>query len=66
MKQESIFDNFQKIFIDKVSSNKPTNLIKANDTYNKLLKNGVIKKRGYTLRGIEDIHLLNVKFNKKS
>ncbi|HEY8898451.1 MAG TPA: hypothetical protein VIM79_26665 [Niastella sp.] len=27
------------------------------DLYNELLKKGLIKKRGYTLRGIEDIHL---------
>ena len=29
----------------------------ANDFYNKLLKSGTIKKRGYTLRGIEDYQL---------
>lgn len=29
----------------------------ANDLYNKLLKSGTIKKRGYTLRGIEDYRL---------
>lgn len=34
-------------------------LNKANDHYNNLVKTGVIKKRGFTLRGIEDVHLLN-------
>ena len=27
------------------------------DLYNELLEKGLIKKRGYTLRGIEDYHL---------
>jgi hypothetical protein len=35
----------------------------VNDQYNKLLENGIVKKRGYTLRGIEDFHLFNVRFN---
>jgi hypothetical protein len=38
-------------------------LISANNLYNKLLEKGLIKKRGYTLRGIEDMHLLQVKPN---
>ena len=38
-------------------------LKQANDLYNKLLDEGVIKKRGYTLRGIEDAHLFNARLN---
>ena len=38
-------------------------LISVNNLYNKLLEQGLIKKRGYTLRGIEDMHLLNVRLN---
>lgn len=38
-------------------------LWRANELYNKLVNNGVIKKRGYTLRGIEDSHLFQVKLN---
>ena len=33
------------------------NLSAANDIFNKLVKNGTIRKRGYTLRGIEDYQL---------
>lgn len=32
-------------------------LVKANDLYNKLLHDGLIKKRGNTLRSIDDSHL---------
>jgi hypothetical protein len=35
----------------------------ANEIYNKLVSNGIVKKRGYTLRGIEDIHLLQIRPN---
>ncbi len=63
MKKETISDNFQTIFLDKKKSEIPgSNLSKANDTYNKLLKEGLIKKRGFTLRGIEDAHLFNMKY----
>lgn len=38
--------------------NKSNNdLSRANDFYNKMVHDGVIKKRGYTLRGIDDSHL---------
>ena len=43
--------------------NNSNRLIAANDFYNKLLEKGLIKKRGYTLRGIEDMHLLRVRPN---
>ena len=36
---------------------------RADELYNSLLAKGVIKRRGYTLRGIEDSNLLNVRFN---
>ena len=39
----------------KTSANKK--LSGANDFYNKLVKSGALKKRGYTLRGIEDFRL---------
>jgi len=38
-------------------------LKEANDLYNKLLENGIAKKRGFTLRGIEDSHLFHTKLN---
>ena len=38
------------------------NLELANDMYNEMIELGLIKKRGYTLRGIEDTHLYNIKF----
>lgn len=37
----------------------------ANDLYNKLLKEGKIKKRGYTLRGIEDYRLFRSSIQEK-
>lgn len=39
-------------------------LMEANDLYNKLLNEGLIKKRGYSLRGIEDAHLYKTKLNR--
>ncbi len=38
-------------------------LSEANEKYNELLEKGVIKKRGFQLRGIEDMRLLNCSFN---
>jgi len=51
----------EKQKLDKKQSNQ--RLISANDFYNNLIERGIIKKRGYTLRGIEDSHLFNVKLN---
>jgi hypothetical protein len=48
---------------EKKSSNAYSRLDKINDKYNKMVKNGSLKKRGYTLRGIEDTHLINIRFN---
>lgn len=66
MKKDNISEDFQDIFLGKdfPKKDKITSLSKANDTYNKLLNKGTIKKRGYTLRGIEDSHLLRFSFNK--
>jgi len=38
-------------------------LERANDLYNDLVKQGVIKKRGYTLKGAEDNHLFQMPLN---
>ena len=65
MNKESVSENFQKIFTQKSNSVNKTTLTRANENYNKLLAKGVIKKRGYTLRGIEDAHLLRLTFNGK-
>jgi hypothetical protein len=35
----------------------------ANEKYNTLISSGIVEKRGYTLRGIEDIHLLHIRPN---
>lgn len=62
MKKESLVDNFQQLIKNRESvNNENNNLSKINDTYNKLVEKGLIKKRGYTLRGIEDAHLLRCK-----
>jgi hypothetical protein len=57
--------DFQKIFIEtkpKITG-KSGLLINANEKYNTLVSKGLIKKRGYTLRGIEDTHLFYTQFN---
>lgn len=38
-------------------------IAEANDVYNKLVSQGLVEKRGYTLRGIEDVHLLHIRPN---
>lgn len=48
---------------DKFKSESFHRLSKANDKYNKLISDGITRKRGFTLRGIEDIHLLRFKIN---
>jgi hypothetical protein len=63
MNKEKISDDFQRIFKEKDLS--LSSLVKANDKYNDFINRGVIKKRGYTLRGIEDIHLLRFTINGK-
>ena len=65
MKKDKISEDFKKIFINKEAPKKvgSIDLLKANEEYNKLVNEGVIKKRGYTLRGIEDVHLFNVSLN---
>ncbi len=63
----SIVSELEEILKSKnIQSNqekKYNNLTNINDRYNKLIRDGYIKKRGYTLRGIEDTHLINIKFN---
>jgi hypothetical protein len=55
---EVINSNDKKFDTDSFKS-----LSTANEKYNNLLKTGTIKKRGYTLRGIEDTHLLHFRIN---
>jgi hypothetical protein len=38
-------------------------LLKANENYNRLVNSKIFKKRGFTLRGIEDAHLLHQRVN---
>jgi chromosome condensin MukBEF complex kleisin-like MukF subunit len=65
MKKQKTTDNFQEIFVHghHPKSTNDSVLVRANDTYNKLVNQGLLKKRGYTLRGIEDAHLFRSKFN---
>jgi hypothetical protein len=48
---------------DKFKTESFKKLSQANDKYNSLVKSGTIKKRGYTLRGIEDSHLYRTTLN---
>lgn len=67
--QSDIISKLKEVFKkeeEKLKAKKTNErLVSANNYYNKLIERGIIKKRGYTLRGIEDTHLLNVKLNGK-
>lgn len=66
MNHANIYEDFQKIFVDTKFTPPPNNIAdlhKANEKYNKLVADGVIKKRGYTLRDIGEAHLYKVKIN---
>lgn len=61
---ENITKQFEDLFIKSTPHLKNGNiLLNANEHYNRLLEKGIVKKRGYTLRGIEDIHLLHIRPN---
>lgn len=66
--QTDLISKFEEV-LKKENNGKKTEIVNdkqlllANEFYNKLLKTGVFKERGITLRGIEDIHLFNVKLN---
>ena len=47
----------------KHTSENGKKLRKANDEFNELVSKGIIEKKGLTLRGIEDIHLLHLRPN---
>ena len=68
MQQLSVLTDFETLIKEVEAQNKDNktfiDLSKANDFYNELIANGTIKKRGYTLRGIDDYHLLNVNYNR--
>ena len=65
--QSNIISDFKEMVAREEKRLKEKNtydrLVVANDFYNKLLEKGLIKKRGFTLRGIEDVHLLRVRPN---
>jgi hypothetical protein len=56
-------EQFVKSNENKFKSDSFQRLSIANDKYNKLVSTGLVKKRGFTLRGIEDMHLFHVKIN---
>jgi hypothetical protein len=64
-KQKKLSEDFKEIFIDGgVKEEKKLNsLAKANDKYNSLISKGLIVRRGYTLRGLEDNHLVHFSMN---
>lgn len=65
MENQSIVSKLQEIIAKEEQELQHTTtaaqLLSANEYYNKLVEEGMIKKRGFTLRGIEDTHLLNVR-----
>ena len=68
MQQASVLTDFETLKKEVELQNKDNktfiDLNKANDFYNEMIAKGTIKKRGYTLRGIDDYSLLNIIFNK--
>jgi hypothetical protein len=65
MENNSITIELEKIFKEKEKDTSDSFLLlkEANDKYNLLVKSGVIKKRGYTLKGIEDTFSFNISLN---
>ncbi|MEO8174470.1 MAG: hypothetical protein ABI581_15350 [Sediminibacterium sp.] len=62
-KELKISDRFKELLLNQeIHKTGATKLSRANDTYNKLIDKGIIKKRGFTLRGIEDIARLRFDF----
>jgi tRNA splicing endonuclease len=60
MNEKTLVEQFQEILQkerEKRQEKKPNDLLRAYELYHDLLKRGWIKKRGYTLRGIEDVHV---------
>jgi hypothetical protein len=55
--------DFVKANENKFKSGESKKIILADKKYNELLNEGFVKKRGYTLRGIEDVHLLQFRIN---
>lgn len=52
-----------KVNNEKVLSSNSQKVARAHEASNKLVEKGILEKRGYTLRGIEDIHLLHLRPN---
>lgn len=48
---------------NKFDSKMASKISSADAAYNKLVAAGIVTKKGYTLRGIEDIHLLQLRVN---
>ena len=65
--QTNIISDFKEMIAREERRLKENNtydrLAAVNDLYNEWLEKGLIKKRGFTLRGIEDWHLLRVRPN---
>jgi len=65
--KESIVTQLEKILKEQEKENSKnetySSLNRANDFYNKMIDQGITKKRGFTLRGIEDNHLFQIRIN---
>ena len=61
-----IVDQLQQLILDYKKSNdgnEKSSLTKANELYNKLLSDGTIQKREYSLISNEEAFILSTKFN---
>ena len=63
-KQQNIVIELENLIKKEEKKDDDLKLNVANELYNRLVKEGTIKKRGYTLRGIEDYKLIRHSLNK--
>lgn len=45
------------LLVEKAKFNDNDNIVKADQLYKMLVESGIIEKKGFNLRGIEDVHL---------
>ncbi len=45
------------LLVEKTKNANSDNILKADQLYKMLLESGLIEKKGFNLRGIEDVHL---------
>lgn len=52
------------LLVEKAKNDNCDSIVKADQLYKMLLESGLIEKKGYNLRGIEDVHLFRPSINR--